>query len=86
MILRTTLAFRHSDLTGEITPALWTKGKPVVPTDYSAKIAFFQKYYDDLADIDKQKSSSKQKADSSASQQTAKGEKYCLPFFWDVLF
>merc|ERR1712212_595875 len=44
-LLRIVVAFRHSDLTGEITPALWTKGKPVIPTDYSEKIEFFRENY-----------------------------------------
>ena len=44
-MLRVCQAYRHSDLTGEITPAGWQKGGEVIPADYSAKIAYYENKY-----------------------------------------
>lgn len=44
-ILRLSIAFRHSDMTGEITPAKWMEGDEVIPTEFNQKVAYFKKKY-----------------------------------------
>ena len=42
-ILRICRAFRHSDLTGTVTPPTWQrKGDDTVPTDFKKKMAWYQ--------------------------------------------
>ena len=42
-ILRICRAFRHSDLTGTVTPPTWQKkGDDTVPTDFKKMIAWYQ--------------------------------------------
>lgn len=45
-ILRLSIAYRHSDLTGELTTAKWkTGGDEVIPTDYTFKTKYYKDKY-----------------------------------------
>ena len=57
-ILRLSIAFRHSDMTGEITTAKWMEGDEVIPTEFNQKVAYFKKKYGKLAQTDTAKTES----------------------------
>ena len=75
-ILRLSIAFRHSDLTGEITPAKWKEGDEVIPTAFNSKVSYFKKKYmksDSVAKETSESDKDAKKTDDSRRSKTPAG-------------